>query len=280
MSKREAIVSISSLRITKLTVPQKKLHALSADQRAFFVYAGHISNELNWLNRQMLVLQRQGNRLKEEMKAEKSAELAVYNEAGGTQILILTRILSGKIVEALKLLEKHALKKSWFRNIRRNFSKAVLLSYGRLTNYVQANRKSDGTIDKKNVLQLLRDQYACHYSDEAVAVAGQKDSLVEPFVFFLEQSVGNSIYVGNEETVLKSFCRSCGIESSKQVIDQWITDTIDVSGWLMGILGESLAIMARDNLGATMSKYSPEEIAVTRCPRLSEVSLPVFMVAD
>ena len=266
----------SNLQLTKITISHKKLSEVRSEWRSFFLYAGHISNELNWLNRNLLILQIHG--ANEKNKEKPSESDGVHFSATTVQTLIVLRLLSGKIVEAVNFLRKHCCSKEWFKELEAIASAEAKKAIAKYGEYELRFYPIDGRASDLDNLRKMRDKISFHYDEKAFKNSGRLDLIVDPFTLHLESRVGNCFYDGSESTLMNSYLNlafDCGAE---EAIDKWIKDVLDISASLGDMFGHSLAIIA-DYLTESKGDYQIDEILI-KGSRPEDISLVNFLDID
>ena len=268
---------MTTLDIYKFSLSKESLALLPESQRAFFVYAGHISNELNWLNRITLILQRTGAEATHLNETSPSTVNRALFEANAAQSIIGCRLLTGKVGEASKFLDQNCLKAAWHKKIRRKFNlngKKSWQLYCKRHRYLQ--KFKEGKTSKKEVISLMRNRFSFHYSKEGYAIAGKNNILSDPFILYISQITGTTLYMGSEHTMLKAFVDMLSPNQYKRSIDRWMSQTLKLTGAMINIFEQSIAELL-DLYILKQTSDKPELITFDNPPDNNSITLPFFI---
>ena len=240
------------MRVLRVSISRDKLLATPPAERALFLALGHLSNEITALNKLMLWASETTPR----NDAESDGRLAI--------VLILIRILTGKLKEGWELLRKA------------HFGSAVSRTY-----HSQLPPEGKEAIDRikeyfssKNLVSEVRDSFSFHYPSRHLDEALPR--IPESLHMYMEEGgTSNNLYYHAE------------LAAANAMLALAVTDE-DPIGYLR--LHEEVATIARqfalatDHLmtlfvrlyGRTIWEGPPEEVTFGTLPRLLDVRIPWF----
>jgi hypothetical protein len=172
----------------KVELTKERLAAMPAEERRALLLLGHAINELNVL--QKLIM----------MHRRTPAAHKVVDRLEDGQALILTRVLIGKLHEAWELfkvrVQASALLRSKYLDNKDGERRALL---------EKLNKHFGG----KSPLTAIRNQLSFHYTDKTNLVEHDFQHLsdTEPWEFYLAETVGNSFYWASELVTTASMVR-------------------------------------------------------------------------
>lgn len=174
------------MRVTRLKLTKQKLADMPLNDRTLISLLGHVSNEINVLQKFMFVTRDKNS----------GTRLVDIVEAG--QCLILTRILIGKLHEAYELIQKRVSGDRDFRN-----------RYG--LNDEWAGKEQLKLVNKffddhGKLLGNIRNNLSFHSCDKEGLIETSFSALPseEPWDFFLADTFGNSFYYASELVMTRS----------------------------------------------------------------------------
>jgi len=268
---------MSDLKIYKYTLPKKTLELIPEEERAFLIYAGHIANELNWLNRITLTLQRKGNQLLQQSKDDSSLETKAIFDGNAIQTVICWRMLTAKARDASRFLDENISKAEWHKKIRAKFNEKGKKSWRW---YLRRKKKLSKLKNTKSLnkdpLHLMRNNFAAHYSPEAYQLARRTDLLPRDFTFYLSEINGTTLYYGCDLIVTRIFTELLSPGQYRRSLDRWISQSSVAAGALQDIMGQSMAQILEQHA------FKPDKKTVVRLilknvPDFESISLPFFV---
>ncbi len=256
--------------IHKINIPKSKLLAIPESERLFFVYAGHILNEVNWFNRLILILQQTGRDVAEKLPATLSLNDQASMDGNSTQLCIALRLFAGKLIEALKFLDRWGIGMPWFTELMKDMPKEGAAAF----NYVSAYLKEDKEKRSESILRLVRDKFAFHYDERAVKQSADVSELVDEFVYYLTEKDGNSLYHGSELVVMSTFI---GDKNSKDVIERLMDESLGLAKNLHGLFSHVLFLIAKKYIGSNLNELGLEAQFELEEMEMAELRLPFFV---
>ena len=168
--------------VHQVALTKAKLAAMPTNERALLLLLGHASNEINVLSKLILMIR----------KDTPAIKLVDHVEAG--QILVVMRLLIGKLHEAWLLFEKRVKADAQIR------SKYLSSLNPEATAALSELNKHFG---QGSVLTAIWNKISFHYEDDDNLIEGNFQRLpdTEPWDFYLCRTHGNTFYFASELVV-------------------------------------------------------------------------------
>ncbi len=216
------------IELNRYEVNRDEFENIEEDELALFFNIGHISNELNTLNKMFM------------FSVEKNDPAEPIHAASITNTMLLTRLISGKLNESYNFLKDNFQTKKFSKDYYQIFDdelKAMLKDTNKYFNKKSCLIRKVRNLqsfhyDKKHMLSLLR-----HSNDS--------------LFFYLHNSFGNTLYYHSEVLKVLELVSILDESGSKKVIwsDHFITDTFgefinDINIYVSNFLNIFNGIMA------------------------------------
>jgi hypothetical protein len=251
------------MQIHRTKLPKQHLARLPEADRSLFLLLGHISNEINVLQKLMLMLRR----------GDAPSHLIDIVEAG--QVMIVMRILIGKLHEAYRVFDQRVQGDPAIRErygIRGDWSGRDLL------------RKLNARFKGGSLLTKIRQKIAFHYVDEDRLFEASFQSLPdnEPWELYLHPTVANSFYYASELVAMKAALDLveaepiAGQKPDQTKLKVLFDETIAVAGIIMN-LSHILMIEILEKSDPNGLVIEPVDFGTF--PKLSDIQLPFFVDA-
>jgi hypothetical protein len=242
----------------RLELTKQRLAAMPAEERRVLLLLGHAVNEINVLQKLMMMVRR-----------DEAHSIVTRCENG--QILILMRVLIGKLHEAWELFKKRIQADAQLRaKYLDKLSPEARALLDRVNKHFGAG----------SPLTAIRNQLAFHYTDKdgRVEESFQHLSEAEAWEFYLSETVGNSFYWASELVITVGAIRLVtpsargGHEPFAQLGDM----AIAVAGDLTGLLHELIADMV-ESMGDDIEAIGVE---IGDVAKMTRFHLPFFFDED
>jgi hypothetical protein len=243
--------------IYRVELTKEKLAAMPAEERRALLLLGHAINEINVL--QKLIM----------MHRRTPAPHKVVDRLEAGQALILTRVLIGKLHEAWELfkvcVQPSALLRSKYLNNQEAERRALL---------EKLNKHFGG----RSPLTAIRNQLSFHYTDKTNLVEENFQHLSdsEPWDFYLAETVGNSFYWAAELVTTASMVRLATPGARGQPED--FGRLFDLAKEVAGDIVELFQQIVADVVDAM--DVQAEGVEVGAPAKLSELTLPFLFDED
>lgn len=242
------------MKIQRISIPKALFAEQEKSERDFFLFAGHILNEINSINK-VFVYCLNGDAGENPIEVERLAS--------GPQALIYARILAGKLSEAWAVLGK-----SWFgtklsnklENLLHDDSRGTLKS---LKNY----------FGRANTINQVRNSFAFHYNAQALGDCWELTASEKNFEIIAGGVIGNNLYLGAELVANAALLSS--IDSENMVNAQFIFfEEIQAVAANFNNFLEGAAMIILDKIFNGEIAVREDEISPKLAP--DEVFLPYF----
>ena len=243
------------MKIHRFLVPKEKFLKLPVSERLFLVFAGHITNELTVLNRLVLF----ANQTKAKTKLEQEARV--------TQILVIQRLLTGKLFEAWECLRK-----IYFATVLPKVYEKRIDPRG--IESLEILKKHFG---KKSTLFLIRNKFSFHYSVDEVETWLKKYSRKEPLQFNVGESYGNSVFTFAEEIIMNTALDMINEKSSKKAFGKVLDESLLVNKHFREFLSYAMVPIVTKYFGKNLKALKARKITVKGSPKFENVSIPCFI---
>lgn len=246
---------MAKITLHKIVFSKEKLKAVPDCQRAVLVYAGHISNELNWFKKSILFLQQSSKEIAGKSLENRTLQEQAVLDGCTTQMMILVRLLAAKTSESTKFLHRWCFGMPWFAELCDDMDSKGKSSLNELNQYLSAAKNNL----KNNILYIVRNKIAFHYDEEAVKHSINVPDRLEEFTTYLAENVGNTLYVGSENIVTDYLVETIKPGHAEEVIDQLMNETLTVSGWIQDVLGHTLSGLIWKHIGQDLPGIGKED---------------------
>jgi hypothetical protein len=227
---------------------------------------------LNWFNKINLVLQQSGKSIAAKLPGSLSSEERVVLDGNSTQAFIHVRLFAGKIEEALKFLERWCFGKSWFDG----HSKTMQTEGKEALNRINIHLEDIKSGRKSNFLRLVRDKFGFHYDEKAVKDSMRIPDEFDGFITYLNEKVGNTLYLGSEYAVTGYLIEVAKQGDAKNTIEMLMHDTMDLARDINILLGHTLSQLYSEYFGNSLDAIGRTEDICIQTGSIEEIRLPFF----
>ena len=246
-----------ALLLYRVRVSNTRFSTIPEPERILFIRFGHCIDEINTLLRIFLWSTPSEKLQKEEM----NARLA--------QGLVIVRVLTGKLNEAYKLID------------RDYFGGAISKKYNSLLddsarNAVQNLRRY---FSKTNLINTLRNQYSFHYLDKfnKVVKCLKKVPSEDDLIFYFAEDSRNSFYCSADVILRNAMLEDIEPDCPDQAQERLEKETVIVTGWLLTFLNWYMYTVMTQNLGKNFEEMGAKEIMIQKPPKDTDIELPYFV---
>lgn len=239
------------MKLIKIEIPKSELLSISENERIFFVQLANLLNDLN-IFRKLVYF------------SSKETKNDIIRKAQNSQALALIRIQAGKLGEGWELLQ------------REFFTSKVSIEYEPLldSKAQEALKKIKDYFGKENLIKLIRNEFAFHYSSGKIKQLINDAPEGEVFEAFLSENHGNCLYFISHVIVNFAILKSIGGNDFWDAMDKLLKEVNEVTLWFFDFLGECIAIILQKykHLGIVT-----KEIEIPEPPKMDSVDLPYFV---
>ena len=240
------------MKISKINIPKSKLETIPEIEQVFFIQLTHFLNELNTLQKCVIV---SNNKLTSLTSIEKRSQIS--------QAHFFIRTLAGKLYEGWKMIRKDFLETQLSREYENLLSQKGKESLSELIGYFN---------DEKNKVRLIRNKFAFHYDKEKIKEEIDKIPQEELLEMYISKNRGNCLYSLSDIIVNWAILNSIDSSNSQRAMDELIGDiAIKVSRWFQEFGGDCVRIIGEK------LELDYTEVEIPDPPSIDEVKLPYFV---
>jgi len=242
------------MNLHRLTLPPQQLSSVPTSERALLVVLAHALNEVNVLNKLLLLC------------SSFDPEPKWNGHAHACQALVLARALTGKLNEAWQ-----AVQKGYFG------TKLSQLHDSRLEgDAAEGLARLKGYFGRKNVVNTIRNHFAFHYSLDHASALLPTDVPAEELCIYLGKTNGNSLYQFAEFAMNKALMDAINPSDAQAAFDQMLSETSSVVRWFNDFAQGVLFAILDMHLDAAMLHEALEPLDIGPVPSSTSISIPFF----
>lgn len=239
------------MKLLEVDIPKSKLDIMPKNEQVFFVQLTHMLNELNILQKCVIV---SSNGLKLLRAADRRGQVS--------QALFYIRTLAGKLNEGWVMLQRAFFKACLSKEYEKILSQPGKDSLSELKKYFSG----------ENNVNLIRKKFAFHYNTEKIREELDKIPQSEILEVFISEHRGNCLYSLGDVVVNRGLLNSIDPSNPQRAMEILIDEVaVKVSGWFQEFGGDCIRIIVEKlDLDYT-------EIEIPEPPLLDDVRLPYFV---
>jgi hypothetical protein len=246
------------MQLHLVTFSKEQLDSIPEAERTLIVLLGHAANELGVLGKLLhFALREQGNE-------------PVFAQARNTQALTLVRILSGKIYECWKLLGKAFFTTQISKQYEPLFDDESSKALSALKRY----------FGKKNLIKVVRNKFAFHYSVEQIRPGYAKLVEGDALGMYLSERNVNSLYVCSESIAGRALMEELSPTDHSLSLGTLIDEALKANGWLSDIISACMSTCFTLHIGGDLYSLGARLIDVEGTPDCKSVTIPYFIEFD
>jgi predicted CopG family antitoxin len=240
------------MKLLKINFSKLKLEALPEIEQVFFIQLTHFLNELNILQKCVIV---SSNELGSLTTIEKRGQIS--------QAHFFIKILTGKLYEGWKMISKNFIETQLSREYENLLSQKGKESLSELIGRFN---------DKNNIISLIRNKFAFHYDKEKIKKEIDKMPQEELLEMYISEHRGNCLYSLSDIIVNWAILNSIDSSNSQQAMEILIGEiAIKVSGWFQEFGGDCVRIIVEK------LELDYTEVEIPEPPLLDDIKLPYFV---
>lgn len=236
----------------KVTIPRELLDTIPVEERDFIVLLGYVTNQINMLNKLLLVA------------GKRPLAQGVEELGRTTQLGIVLRLLAGQANEAWELVQTHFSRSKLSRDYVPALSPDGAAALARLKAYFSGS----------NLVNKVRNSYAYHVPKEQLSNALNTDS--EPLEFFFSESRGCCLYWSSEMLAMWDLMEKAGDGDHAAGSDRLYGEIATMAHDFL-IFADSCLFVFATNIGLQSDSVLKETFVVDRPPDIESMDLP-FLV--
>jgi hypothetical protein len=240
------------MKLFKINISKSKLDAIPEIERVFFVQIMQFINEINILQKCIII---SSNELNSLNIIEKRGQIF--------QAQFFIRTLAGKLSEGWKMINKNYLHTELSGEYEDLLSQKGKDSLSELKAYFN---------DQNNYIRLIRNKFAFHYDDEKIKEEIKKIPQDEILEVYISEHRANCLYSLSDTIVNWSILNSIDSANSQRAMDTLINDiAIKVSGWFQEFCVDCVCIIAKK------LDLNSSEVEIYISQSINEIKLPYFV---
>lgn len=231
----------------------RDLAAMPEKERVFAVLLGHISNEINILQKLILMAH-------DLVDDPDDVEVQGRN----AQTTFLLRVLVGKLNEAHRTIEKHYIDAGLHEDVKSDLSDDILQS---LTSFIEHFSKP------ANNINVLRKKISVH-NDWEFARKNLRSVPNDAGLFiYTDETAGNTLFQFADLGV--AFMMSNHVQPGNFAagLGEITDEAVKLARWLLEFSSPCLAVMIRRRI-----EFKIDQVELRSAPKLGDVRIPFFMV--
>jgi hypothetical protein len=250
--------------VYQVDLTKEKLAAMPADERQLLLLLGHAANEINVL--QKLIL----------MALQPTPELKFVDHVQAGQVFVLMRTLIGKLHEAWELFVKR------FQSAPQISAKYLPKLNTEATTALDGLKKHFG---KQSPLTRIRNGFSFHYHDKEDLVEKSFHDVPDDdsWHFYLSNITGNCFYYASELVVEAAVIKLANPapnsaepyrEQSERAFGELCKLIIGVSGQIMTLFRQCMVGIVSENISDTEMS---DPVEIVGAPSLGSIQIPFFI---
>lgn len=241
------------MKILRVSLDKNALLALPKPERIFFIALGHITNEINGLSKFSYWAANSTNT---------NDDLQEHGQKAA--ILILMRILAGKLNEAWELLRKNFFGPALSKTYEPVLDKEASTALNNLKKYFR----------KENAAHLLRNHLSFHYSADEIAAS--INNVDEELVVYLDkESAPNNLFYFSETMVIQAIITLLNKTESEHPLEELTEELFNVAAWFVTLADGLMDAIMQKNVKELRSG-APRYLTISNLPDFQKVSIPWF----
>ena len=237
-------------------ISAEQLNSMPESERVALVLLCHAANELAVLGKMFHFCT--------NFEVDDEGVLA---DAQNTQSLLMGRLLTGKLYEFWKLLDK-----AYFCKDGPSKKYAQLLDPDAKDALDQIKKYFSGN----NLIKTVRQKFAFHYSPDQIKNGFRQIVENDPLDVYLSSSNFNSLYAFAETIAGRSLLEAINPGNHREAFEQLIRETSDVSGWINRFLGGCISIAFNKHIGDDLDSVGAVQISLNADHEFEKFSIPYF----
>jgi hypothetical protein len=244
----------NSLWVYKVEIEAVWLSKLSVDEQSLLLLAGHFANEIAAL----IKLFAWCNNHHVQTELEQAAK--------NSQSLLLSRILTGKLLEGWELLRVGFFGTRVSSTYHERLDDPGRAALSRLKTYFNG----------PNAIRSIRVGHAFHYDFNAFKIAWESADRDEKLVFYLAHSYLNSFFQASDTIAMKSLLASVPSIDSAEAMERWIQDSTDIAGVFLEFISSLMFVGMQRMLPDDFNVLNSPQIEISDAPSADEIAIPYF----
>jgi len=246
------------MKLHHFRLTKAQLSFMPEAERNLFILLAHAANELNVLIKIF------------SFCSEHPAFTEVEKEARNAQAMTIGRLLTGKLYECWRLLQK-----DFFGTKLSQFYGPLLDSSARAS--LDSLKKYFG---RKNIIEAVRNRHAFHYSSSQVSRGFNSLTQEEPLNVYVAVANANTLYAFADIIAGCSLIEEICQEDPSQALNILMMETAEVLDAFNEVVGGCMMIMLEKYIGGSLRALESTEVDISVDSKCEPVTVPYFINVD
>jgi hypothetical protein len=256
ISKNELMPGLKCIRLTKTD-----LDRIPADERFFYIMAGHFANDVNILSQLLIAAFNSAFARPGEVPRDEP-----HNAAGQAQLFLVLKLLGGRLHEANSLIGSQYFAKGLHKKYENEMSEKARDARGQFSAYFGGD---------SNVITAIRNKFAFHLNREEIELVYDAVNNDFEFAHYLGEYIGHTLFFGSEIISINAMTTLVNASTPLEAIDKIHKDIIDVSQWLDLFVVGFMQVMINRYL-APIKREQIQNLTIQAEPSINGCTLPFF----
>jgi len=239
-------------KLYRLIIDKDGLNRIKPEERAFFFALGHVANEINILNKQILWCSDFSSKSDHIIKGQITLSQFSY------------RTLAGKLNEANELIKTAFLSKKYAKSYVESFNDNASETLKEIKKYFGSS----------NIVNKIRNNHSFHYS--ATNFSENLSGIPDDLEVFLHKTQGNSLYYASEVIATMAMMKSCGSSDWSTLLNEIVSELNGISKLMLSFSHEFMTEFVKKH-SKVIVKNNPEPLELCDLPLLKEIQIPWFV---
>lgn len=241
--------------VEQLTLTPQTLSSIPRQERALIFVMGHAINELNVLNKMFMI----ASNFPEKPRILVHAHIC--------QALTISRALTGKLHEAWMAIQNGYLKNKLAITYNPDLEQEVAEALTNLKQY----------FGKKNLIEIIRNTFAFHYSLSHATVEIPAGTPEEDLCIYFGNINANTLYQFAEQAMGNALLDSINSLDHGAAFNQLISETSKVVSWI-NLVGQGLMFVILERHAKISARiHELKEIEIGDAPAPENIHIPFFI---
>ena len=206
--------------IVKVSIPRDVVEGLKPEERDFVVSIGYLTNQINVLNKLLLI----ANRHHGDNEVEESGKVMTIG--------FLLRVLAGYLSEGWELLQTMYFGSKLSMEYDKKLPGAGAEALVELKRY----------FSNANLIRTIRSEFAFHIPTGHLQSALDKDQ--EALEFYIAEATGNCLYMGAESLAMWELVENAGGGDHAAGMNKLFDEILEMSGWYSTFTNNCLLVFS------------------------------------
>lgn len=233
---------------------------MSPEERAFFLLAGHMQNELNSLNKIFSWCLSNTNA---------SQRSPIESLADGTQAMIYARVLAGKLCEAWGVLGKAFFSTKLSQRVEAKLHPTAQHALKKIKSY----------FGKTNTIHRVRNSFAFHYSVEQFDIHWEEAADEPNFELILGGTVGNNLSIAGEFVANMALLNGIDSDNKSDAFKTFFDEVQSIASSFTDFLEGTIVAIIEERFGSDLAAHGRDE-DIFPARSYNEIAIPFFCKPD